>query len=201
MSDADGLRKLVVLDETVPAGKPWGHAVRQGEILRLVDLEGQQAVDFLCFDAADPTDRYSTTNTIKVQGNIYIGNGTVLYSDRGAALFTIIADTCGRHDTIYGCCSEANNFLRYGVRDTPSCYANFCEILAGFGLDECSIVSNINFSCRCRSCRMGAPGSPAGSRNPAAMSSCVPSAMYSPSCPTVRKPATRAMATTRHQSG
>ncbi len=66
MSDADGLRELVVLDETVPAGKPWGHAVGQGEILRLVDLEGQQTVDFLCFDAADPTDRYSATNTIKV---------------------------------------------------------------------------------------------------------------------------------------
>jgi uncharacterized protein YcgI (DUF1989 family) len=62
-----------------------GHAVRQGEILRLVDLEGQQAVDFLCFDAADPTDRYSATNTIKVQGNIYLGNGTVLYSDRCSA--------------------------------------------------------------------------------------------------------------------
>jgi uncharacterized protein YcgI (DUF1989 family) len=41
-------------------------------------------------------------------GNIYIGRGTVLYSDRGAALFKIIADT-GRHDTIYGCCSEVNN--------------------------------------------------------------------------------------------
>ena len=66
MSDADGLRELVVLDEIVPAGTLWGHAVRQGEILRLVDLEGQQAVDFLCFDAADPTDRYSATNTIKV---------------------------------------------------------------------------------------------------------------------------------------
>jgi len=47
MSDADGLRELVVLDEIVPAGKLWGHAVRQGEILRLVDLEGQQTVDFL----------------------------------------------------------------------------------------------------------------------------------------------------------
>jgi uncharacterized protein YcgI (DUF1989 family) len=84
-------------------------------------------------------------NTTKVQGNIYIGHGTVLYSDRGAALFTIVADICGRHDTIYGCCSEANNFLRYGVRDTPSCNAIFCGILAGFGLDECLIVSNINF--------------------------------------------------------
>jgi len=145
MSEAGGLHRLVVLDEIVPAGKPWGHAVRQGEILRLVDLEGQQAVDFLCFDAADPSDRYNATNTIKVQGNIYIGNDTVLYSDRGAALFTIIADTCGRRDTIYGCCSEANNFLRYGVHDTPSCYANFREILARFKLDERSIVGNVNF--------------------------------------------------------
>jgi urea carboxylase-associated protein 1 len=135
----------IVLDEIVPAGKPWGRVVKKGEILRLVDLKGQQAVDFLCFDAANPADRYNATNTVKVQGNIYIGEGTVLYTDSGAALFTIIADTIGRHDTIYGCCSEANNFLRYGVRDTPSCYANFREILARFGLDERSIVSNVNF--------------------------------------------------------
>lgn len=140
-----GVGGVVILDEIVPAGRPWGHIVRGGEILRLVDLEGRQAVDFLCFDAADRSDRYSATNTIKVQGNVYIRVGTVLYSDRGAALFTVITDTCGRHDTIYGCCSEANNLLRYGVRGTPSCYANFREILAGFGLDERSIVSNINF--------------------------------------------------------
>jgi urea carboxylase-associated protein 1 len=135
----------ILVDEIVLAGRPWGHIVQRGDVLRLVDLEGEQAVDFLCFDAADPTDRYSATNTVKVARNIYIGQGAVLYSDRGAALFTVIADTCGHHDTIYGCCSEANNFLRYGVRDTPSCYANFREILASFGLDERSIVGNVNF--------------------------------------------------------
>ena len=145
MTGAKELAGRVLVDEIVPAGRPWGHVVRQGEILRLVDLEGQQAVDFLCFDAADPSDRYCATNTIKVQGNIYVENGTVLYSDHGAALLTVIADTCGRHDTIYGCCSEANNLLRYGVRNTPSCYANFSEILARFGLDERSIVCNVNF--------------------------------------------------------
>src|SRR6266436_6250571 len=62
-----------------------------------------------------------------------------------SALGQLRRDTCGRHDTIYGCCSEANNLLRYGVRDTPSCYANFREILARFELDERSIVSNVNF--------------------------------------------------------
>jgi uncharacterized protein len=145
MSQASEPAGRIVMDEIVPAGRPWGHIVRNGEILRLVDLEGQQAVDFLCFDAADPSDRYCATNTIKVQGNIYVEQGTVLYSDRGAALLTVVADTCGRHDTIYGCCSEANNFLRYGVRGTPSCYANFREVLACFELDERSIVGNVNF--------------------------------------------------------
>src|SRR5690242_19662357 len=108
MSNPAGVDGTVLLDEIVPAGRPWGQVMRRGEILRLVDLEGQQAVDFLCFDVADPSDRYSATNTIKVQGNIYLGLRTVLYSDRGAALFTIVADSCGQHDTIYGCCSEAN---------------------------------------------------------------------------------------------
>ena len=84
-------------------------------------------------------------NTVKVQGNIYVDQGTVLYSDLGKALFTVVEDTCGKHDTIYGCCSEPNNFLRYGVRGTHSCFANFTEALAQFGLDRTYIVSNVNF--------------------------------------------------------
>ena len=135
----------VLSDEVVPAKRPWGRIVKQGELLRLIDLEGQQAVDFLCYDARDPGDRYSSMNTIKVQGALYVGKGTVLYSDSGAALLTVIEDTLGAHDTVYGCCSEANNFLRYGVRGTPSCYANFLEILKAFGLDRSAIVSNVNF--------------------------------------------------------
>jgi urea carboxylase-associated protein 1 len=135
----------IILDEIVPPGRPWGHHIAKGEMLRLVDLEGQQAVDFLCYDAVDPTDRYSSMNTVKVQGNIYVDKGTVLYSDLGNALFTVVEDTCGQHDTIYGCCSEPNNFLRYGVRGTHSCFDNFTEALARFGLDRTAIVSNVNF--------------------------------------------------------
>jgi uncharacterized protein len=135
----------IVHDEVVPARRPWGRVIAKGDVLRLIDLEGQQAVDFLCYNAADLTDRYSSMNTIKVQGSAYIDKGTVLYSDAGSSLFTVIADTLGRHDTIYGCCSEPNNFLRYGVRGTPSCYANFQEILGAFGLDKSAIVSNVNF--------------------------------------------------------
>ena len=135
----------VVSADVVPAGRPWGKIIRRGEVLRIVDLHGRQAVDFLCYDAADPSDRYSAMNTVKVQGNVLVHKGTVLYSDRGNALFTVIEDTCGSHDTIAGCCSEANNFLRYGVRNTPNCYANFLEILGQFGLGRNEIVGSVNF--------------------------------------------------------
>jgi urea carboxylase-associated protein 1 len=136
---------IVVLDEAVPARKPWGGIIRRGQVLRIIDLEGQQAVDFLCYDADNPDDRYSSANTIKVQGNVYVGPGTVLYADSGNPLLTVTADTIGRHDTVYGCCSRANNRLRYGVDTTESCYDNFTAVLARFSLDERAIVSNINF--------------------------------------------------------
>jgi uncharacterized protein len=139
------VRGEVVHDEIVPARSPWGRIVHKGEVLRLIDIEGQQAVDFLCYDAADPSDRYSATNTVKVQGGIFVEKGTILYSDSGKALLTVIEDTCGRHDTIYGCCSEPNNFLRYGVRGTENCYDNFQKALQPFGLGRSAIVSNVNF--------------------------------------------------------
>jgi uncharacterized protein len=134
-----------LLDTVVPARQPWGGRILQGQTVRITDLHGQQAVDFLCYDAADPSERYSATNTIKVQGRIFIEQGTTLYSDTGGALMTVIADTVGRHDTIYGCCSNPNNLLRYGVHTTESCYSNFETILATFGLGRSAIVSNINF--------------------------------------------------------
>ena len=134
-----------ILDEIIPARKPWGGRIRAGEVLSITDLEGQQAVDFLCYDADNPRDRYCATNTLKVQGNIYVGLGTVLYADSGVKLMTVVEDTVGRHDTVYGCCSNPNNYLRYGVHTTESCYSNFETIVASFGLGRDCIVPNINW--------------------------------------------------------
>jgi len=134
-----------ILNEIVPAKKPWSGVVKAGDILKITDLEGQQAVDFLCYDANNPADRYSATNTLKVKGNVFIGLNTVLYADSGAALMTVIEDSVGQHDTIYGCCSNPNNLLRYGVETTESCYSNFQSALAEHGLGIDAIVSNVNW--------------------------------------------------------
>jgi Domain of unknown function (DUF1989) len=93
--------------------------VRHGQILRIVDQAGKQGVDFLCYHAANPEERYHAANTMKKARSILLTTGHVLYSDVARPMFTIVADTCGRHDTIGGCCSAPSNLLMYGVRDVP----------------------------------------------------------------------------------
>ncbi len=129
----------------VDAKQPWSGLVKKEQVLTIKDTYGQQAVDFLCYDADNTSDRYSATNTVKVQGNVFVGKGTVLYADSGKPLLRVIDDTVGRHDTIYGCCSNSNNKLRYGVETTESCYANFAKELQKHGMKAASIVPNINW--------------------------------------------------------
>jgi urea carboxylase-associated protein 1 len=131
--------------ETIAAGGYWAAVVKAGQLLRITDLEGTQAVDFLCYSAADPSERYCAADTIKIPGQLFIGKGTRLYSDMGRVLFTVVEDTCGRHDTIAGCCSRESNVVRYGVHDTPNCRDNFLKAIKPFGLGKKDIVSNVNF--------------------------------------------------------
>lgn len=142
---AEVTRGPVLDDRTIPAGGEWSGVVRHGQILRIVDLEGRQAVDFLCYSAADPSERYNAADTLKLAGTIFLTTGHRLYSDMGRPLFTIVADTCARHDTIGGCCSGESNRLRYGVEGTPNCRDNFLRALGRFGLGKKDIVANVNF--------------------------------------------------------
>ena len=130
---------------TVSEKHSWSGLVKTGQILTITDTHGQQVVDFLCYDADNKEDRYSAANTIKLQGNIYVGEGTILYSDSRKALVTVIKDSIGRHDPVYGCCSNPNNMLRYGVVTTESCYDNFTHELTRHGMGVEAIVPNINW--------------------------------------------------------
>jgi urea carboxylase-associated protein 1 len=134
-----------IVDEVIAAGGHWSGIVPQGATLRLTDLEGRQAVDFLCYNAKNPCDRYNAADTMKISGSLFVGKGTKLYSDMGNVLFTVVEDTCGRHDTIGGCCSKESNFVRYGVKEGPNCRDNFLRGLTKFGLGKKDIVANLNF--------------------------------------------------------
>jgi len=135
----------VVEDRVIPPGQYWGRVLARGQVLRIVDLEGKQAVDFLCYNAANPEERYNAADTMKYAKTIFLTKGHGIYSDMGRRLLTIVEDTCGRHDTIGGCCSAESNEVRYGVKNTPSCRASFRRALADFGLGPKDIVTNLNF--------------------------------------------------------
>jgi uncharacterized protein len=138
-----------VFDAIVRAGEPWMKELRQGQTLRIVDLEGNQAVDTLFYNARDPGERYSAVDTLRAQGKLYLTTGTRLLSTQGRAMLVITADTCGRHDTLGGACAAESNQVRYALdkRSMHNCRDNFLAALAqaDIPLGKRDLTSNINF--------------------------------------------------------
>ena len=138
-----------ILNVVLEPGLGWTHIVKQGQSFRIVDLEGNQAVDTLFYRASDPTDRYSALDTIREQGNLYLSVGTKLISTTGATLLTIIADTCGRHDTLGGACAAESNQVRYSLdkKFMHNCRDTFLLTLAcsAPSLGKRDLTANINF--------------------------------------------------------
>jgi urea carboxylase-associated protein 1 len=131
----------------VPARAAFSTIVRKGQTLAIADVHGNQAVDFLVYDANDTSKRYSAAATITAQRNIFLTTGSVLRTAGGAPLMTVTADNCGRHDTIGGACSKESNSLRYGqhTRHQHACVENFLAEGARWGLGKRDLVSNINW--------------------------------------------------------
>jgi urea carboxylase-associated protein 1 len=138
-----------VLDVIVRAGEPWMKELRQGQTLRIVDMEGNQAVDTLFYNARDPGERYSAVDTMRAQGNLYLTTGSRLLSSQGREMLVITADTCGRHDTLGGACAAESNQVRYALdkRSMHNCRDNFLSALvqADIPLNKRDLTSNINF--------------------------------------------------------
>ncbi|WP_248925683.1 urea amidolyase associated protein UAAP2 [Paenibacillus hamazuiensis] len=138
-----------VFDQTILAGDGWAHELQPGQVLRIVDLEGNQAADTLFYDADNPDDHYSAAATIVGQGNIYLTAGSVLRAESGKVLLKIVADTCGRHDTLGGACSAQSNTVRYAHEKLHmhNCRDTFMLQLANYegAYTKRDLAPNINF--------------------------------------------------------
>jgi uncharacterized protein len=138
---------MIRCDEIIEARAAWARPMRAGELLRIVDVGGNQAVDFLVYSACDTSERYSAPDTIVAQGNIFLVTGSQLMSSDGNPMMTIVDTNCPRHDTIGGACSRESNSLRYGhhTAHQHACVDNFLSAGASFGLGKRDLVSNINW--------------------------------------------------------
>ena len=142
-----GLGPRILHDEVVPARAPWIHEIKAGQTLRIVDMEGNQAVDFLIYATADDAERYSAHDTMAAQRNIFLRTGAVLLSNEGRHMMTLTATDVAYHDTIGGACSCESNLLRYGyhTKSQHACVDNFLDANARAGRGKRDMVSNINW--------------------------------------------------------
>ena len=136
--------------EIVAAGDYFMRIVSAGQTFRIVDLEGNQAADTLFYNALDPAERYSAMDTIREQGNVYLTADSKLLSNEGNVMLQIVADTCGRHDTLGGACATESNTVRYSLdkKCMHACRDSWMLAVAEneqFGMSKRDITHNINF--------------------------------------------------------
>ena len=136
--------------EVIVAGDYYIGIVKAGETFRILDLEGNQAADTLFFNANSPAERYSAVDTIREQGNVYLTTGSQLRSNDNNIMLEIVADTCGRHDTLGGACATESNTVRYDLdkRCMHACRDSWMLAIAEnpeYGVSKRDISHNINF--------------------------------------------------------
>ena len=136
--------------QEVHAGDYFLQTIAAGETVRIIDLEGNQAADTLFYSAEDPSERYCASNTIREQAALYLTTGSMLKTNLNRDLLEIVADTCGRHDTVGGACSTESNTVRYDLekRCMHACRDSWMLAIAEneeLGLAKEDIGHNINF--------------------------------------------------------
>ncbi|WP_158971934.1 urea amidolyase associated protein UAAP2 [Paraglaciecola sp. L3A3] len=139
-----------VIRDIVDAGDYYLKVVKQGQTVRILDIEGNQAADTLFYNANDISERYSAIDTIREQGNVYLTAGSVLMTNDCNPLLKIVADTCGRHDTLGGACATESNTVRYQLEKKcmHACRDSWLLAIAEneeLGMDKSDITHNINF--------------------------------------------------------
>lgn len=139
-----------IYTEEVAAGDYFIKVVNKGQTFRILDIGGNQAADTLFYNANDPSERYSAMDTIREQGILYLTAGTKLLSNEVNVMLEIVADTCGRHDTIGGACATESNTVRYALEKKcmHACRDSWMLAVAEheeYGLSKRDITHNINF--------------------------------------------------------
>jgi len=145
---AEAVRRIL-RDETIAPAAHFAAEIRKGQVLRIVDVEGQQVADLVAINAHNLAEKLSVMNTINLNKQVFPRVGYVLYSDEASAMMTIIADTCGVHDMLAGACSRYTNERRYGVKDSKNCRDNLAAALEPWGIGWKEVPFNMNVFMNC----------------------------------------------------
>lgn len=145
MGDLEALSAAVGLEETlIPGGFGASFQTIAGDLVEIVDVEGQQVADFIAFGAVDRTEWLSTTHTRSATLRLNLAVGDILESNWRNPMFEILHDDVGMHDVITSMCDRRRYEMDYGVKDHRSCRTNFTEALAPWRLAEWQMPDPFN---------------------------------------------------------
>jgi uncharacterized protein YcgI (DUF1989 family) len=126
----------IIKEQIIPPKEYLGMELRKGERLRIIDVEGKQVPDMVCFNLKNPAEKLSCNNSRLIQKRWKLTTGNVLYSDEGNEMLTIVDDTVGTHHASGGCCNEPANFRRYGLHGTRNCRENLTLAAKPLGITQ-----------------------------------------------------------------
>ncbi|MCS0497285.1 urea carboxylase-associated family protein [Ancylobacter sp. MQZ15Z-1] len=141
---AEDARRQPIWEHIIEPKGRIGFELAKGQVLRIVDLDGQQVADFICFNKHDLGEKISIHTTIMLNGNIHVGIGSTVFSDDARPMLKVLADTVGRHDLLAGTCCRGLNRLRYGVEDGPNCRASLAAVMEPHGVSYREIPYTFN---------------------------------------------------------
>lgn len=137
--------KPQVRDQIVPARGHTAFPMGQGQLIRIEDMEGRQAIDVIFYNLNKLGEKFWAAHSAKLNGTIYLTTGHVLYSDLANRMATFVEDTVGKNDVICGSCSLELDLLRYGPEKAHAgCMENFEAAIAPWGLKRADIPMCLN---------------------------------------------------------
>jgi urea carboxylase-associated protein 2 len=153
MSGAAYIDGDALYSDEIPGGAHWSLVVKAGHVLRLIDRDGGANVGMLFYNPGNPLERYNAPDTLKCQHTFKLTRGHCLYSDMGRIFCSIVADSCGWHDTVSGTSNKALVKQRWGERRYQehrnnwylNGYDSFLVELAKYGLGRRDMAANINW--------------------------------------------------------
>lgn len=141
MNVPSDVRKEIV----IPPYEGRSELIRAGEALIIIDVEGKQVGDFVCFNYRDPDEYVSPVHMRACLSSIRLKPGDGLYSNRRRPLMKFVHDTVGKHDFFFPACDYYRYKVDFGIDDHPNCHDNLKNALKDYQLHERHLPDPINF--------------------------------------------------------
>lgn len=129
----------------IPPRSGVSFILKKGRQLKVVDIEGEQVSDFICYNLNDTSEYLSSGRTIDYAETIFLTKGHSFYSNRSNIMFEMTEDTVGRHDFLLTPCSSDTFRIIYG-HSSPhrGCLGNLATALKEFGITPDDIPTCFN---------------------------------------------------------